>query len=113
MDNDNSTQVVFIGETNTGKTSLINRLVNGTFDSEYKTTLNAPQITYKGNKITFQITDTPGQEKFRGLNKFYIKKAKIICLVYDITNRSSFDELEKYWYNEIKEYNSYPSILYL
>lgn len=59
-----------------------------------------------GKKVQFQIWDTAGQEKYRGLTKIFYKDAKIVILVYDITKRQSFDEIKKYWYNQIKDNSS-------
>ena len=59
-----------------------------------------------GKKIQFQIWDTAGQEKYRGLTKIFYKDAKIVILVYDITKKQSFDEIKKYWYNQIKDNSS-------
>ena len=53
--------------------------------------------------IKFEIWDTAGQERFRSLAKVFYKNAAVCILVYDITRRNSFEELKKYWVNEIKE----------
>ena len=52
--------------------------------------------------ITFDIWDTAGQEKYRSITSVFYKNAKIIILVYDITNKKSFDEIQNYWYEQIK-----------
>ena len=54
-----------------------------------------------GNYVNVNIHDTGGQEKFNGLNKQYYKMADCILLVYDITERSSFEEID-YYIKEIK-----------
>ena len=41
--------------------------------------------------------------KYRSLTKFFFKDALIVFLVYDITKRESFDEIRKYWYEQVKE----------
>ena len=53
--------------------------------------------------IKFNIWDTAGQERFRSIGKIFYKDANAAILVYDITNKESFDEIEKYWYEEIKK----------
>ena len=53
-------------------------------------------------EIKFEIWDTAGQEKFRSLAKVFYKNASVCILVYDITRRESFEELEKFWINEIR-----------
>ena len=54
------------------------------------------------NTVKFEIWDTAGQERFRSLAKVFYKNAAICVLVYDITRRESFDELEKFWVDEIR-----------
>ena len=109
-ENENHVKVIFLGESDVGKTSLINRFVRGDFrDSETTGASYASKIMeFKDYKksIQFQIWDTAGQEKYRGLTKLFYKDAKIVILVYDMTRRKSFDEIKNYWYNQIKENSS-------
>ena len=53
--------------------------------------------------IKFEIWDTAGQERYRALAKVFYKNAAVCVLVYDITRKTSFNELKNYWYKEIKE----------
>ena len=53
--------------------------------------------------IKFDIWDTAGQEKFRSLTKIFYKDAAVAILVYDITRKSSFEEITNYWINQLKE----------
>ena len=57
--------------------------------------MNNYSIAKYGKKVQFQIWDTAGQEKYRGLTKIFYKDAKIVILVYDITKRQSFDEINE------------------
>ena len=59
---------------------------------------------YQGKSIKFEIWDTAGQEKYRSLTKIFYKDAGVAVLVYDITRKESFEEIQKYWYNQIKDY---------
>lgn len=90
-------KVVLIGETMTGKTSLIKRLIENTFEEESASTLVATTVTktftYEGGQLTLDIWDTAGQEKFRSLNKVFYKSAIIIILVYNITERNTFEQI--------------------
>ena len=54
------------------------------------------------HRIKFEIWDTAGQEKFRSLAKVFYKNAAICVLVYDICRYESFEELENFWVEEIK-----------
>ena len=98
-------KAIFVGDTNTGKTCLLNQLVDGIF-TETAPTLGT-EFRYKklplDNKkiLNLSFWDTSGQEKYHAINKIYYKDAKIVILVYDITKRKSFDEIQSYWYNEI------------
>ena len=103
-------KVVLLGETMTGKTSLISRLVDNTFNYNEQTTFVASNYTKEieypeFNNITLklQIWDTAGQEKFRSINKIFYKEAAVAILVYDITNERSFERLKSYWYQEVKQ----------
>ena len=96
-------KVVLIGEIMTGKTSLIKRLIENTFEEESASTLVATTVTktftYEGGQLTLDILDTAG---FRSLNKVFYKSAIIIILVYNITERNTFEQIVDYWYNEVK-----------
>ena len=103
-------KVVLLGESGVGKTSIIARFINNTFQDNIISTTGA---SYAGKAITFselqgrtakfEIWDTAGQEKYRSLTKIFYKDAGIAILVYDITRRETFEEIQKYWYHQIKE----------
>ena len=104
-------KVVLLGETMTGKTSLISRLVDNTFNYNEMTTFVASNQSkefvyseFGGVTLTLQIWDTAGQEKFRSINKIFYKDASIAILVYDITRRETFDDIRTYWINQLNQY---------
>lgn len=90
-------KVVLIGETMTGKTSLIKRLIENTFEEESASTLVATTVTktftYEGGQLTLDIWDTAGQEKFRSLNKVFYKSAIIIILYIILQNETHLSRL--------------------
>ena len=106
-------KVVLLGESSVGKTSIISRFIDDAFNQNYQnsiTTTGASYATkrmmfkdYKNQIIKFEIWDTAGQEKYRSLTQIFYKDASIAILVYDITNESSFEEMQNYWYEQIKE----------
>ena len=108
-------KVVLIGESGVGKTSIINRYVQNKYSNEMTSTPGASFTTKTiflkeyDQSIKFEIWDTAGQEKFRALAKVFYKNAAVCILVYDITRKQSFDELKKYWINEIKA-NASPNL---
>ena len=105
-------KVVIIGESGVGKTCIINRFIEDTFNPGQIPTLSASfvekNIEYKefnGKVIKFLIWDTAGQERFRSIGKIFYTDARAVILVYDITNEKSFEEIQNYWYNQIKEHS--------
>ena len=101
-------KVVLIGESGVGKTSIIAQFTAGKFDPDCVTSLSAQFISKTvefanlQKAIKFDIWDTAGQEKYRAIAKIFYKDAKVICLVYDITDAKSFNEIKNYWHNMIK-----------
>ena len=99
-------KVVLVGETQTGKTALIQRIVNDRFEDNPETTMVASTLSTEveledGRMIKYEIWDTAGQEKYRSINKIFYKDAAIVIIVYDITNRHTYEEIKNYWYNQI------------
>ena len=107
-DKSQSCKVVLLGESGVGKTCIISRYVNNTYDERSETTNGASyasrvvEFERYGKSLRLDIWDTAGQEKYRSLTKFFYKDAAIAVLVYDITRRNSFDEVRKYWYEQLK-----------
>jgi small GTP-binding protein len=99
-------KVILVGESGTGKTSLINTSIGIPFKENMITSASnsfAPkEFQVDGKKYILNLWDTIGQEKFRSLTKIFIKDSKIVVFVYDITNEKSFKELE-YWITTIKD----------
>lgn len=58
---------------------------------------------YNNLMVRMKLFDTPGQERFRIICESYYKSSDSIILVYDITQKSSFEECKKYYRNRIKE----------
>ena len=80
------------------KTSLINISNIGILN-----TFRVFQLS-DGSYVRIDIVDTAGQERFRSIGRNYYAKADGCLLVYDITNRASFEELESYFLVKMKEY---------
>ena len=104
-------KVVLLGESGVGKTCIIARFINNTFEDNLISTTGASYAgktmtfdEYGGKSIKFEIWDTAGQEKYRSLTKIFYKDAGAAILVYDITRQDSFDEIKKYWLNQIKDF---------
>ena len=103
---DEEIKVILVGEMGTGKTSLINTAIGLKFQEKLAstTTNSIMNKTMKVNGKTYSVNlwDTIGQEKYRSLTKIFLKGAKIVIFVYDITNIQSFKELD-YWFDSTKE----------
>ena len=110
-------KVTLIGESSVGKTSIINRYAKDNFSQELESTLGAnysqKKIVRHGKKIRLDLWDTAGQEKYRAIGRHFYKESYIVCLVYDITSKSSFENIKKIWYPELKEYGEKLKILAL
>ena len=101
-----SCKVILVGDSGVGKTSIIGRFINR-YNEKEKSTLGASfsnKIDVIDNyKISFDIWDTAGQEKFRSVNSIFYKEAYVCILVYDITTLESFKSIKNYWYKTIME----------
>jgi small GTP-binding protein len=103
-------KAILVGESQTGKTCILNKLVSNIFIENPGSTNVAENLekefTVEGKTITLDIWDTAGQEKFRSLNKIFFKDAEIAFLVYDITKKQTFDELKNFWVEQVRTFSS-------
>ena len=94
-------KVVIIGNSTTGKTSLLTYLVFRRFtecmDSTIGASFFAYQREYRGCKYTLNLWDTAGQEKYHSIIPMYVRYADVILLVYDISNAESYNDLVHIW----------------
>ena len=110
-------KVVFIGEYGVGKTSIILQYTTNKFDPDNVSSLGCNfssktmEFLNVQKAIKFEIWDPPGNEKYRAIPKIYYKDARAIILVYDITNKLSFDAIKEYWNDEINKYKVDNAIL--
>ena len=99
-------KIILLGDTGVGKSSIIKRYYEDVFDELLTTTFVSSYlektITVKDQKVKLEIWDTAGQEEFRSITKLFVKNSKVIILVYDVTNRPSFECLN-YWYDFIRK----------
>ena len=94
-------KVVILGSEGVGKSSILNRFVYNDFKEEVDSTNGASYAPKTlpvsgGKEMKFDVWDTAGKEKYRTLNRFFMKDALFAIFVYDPFNKDSFDNLE--WY---------------
>ena len=94
-------KVVLLGSEGVGKSSILNRFVYNDFKEEVDSTNGASYAPKTlpvsgGKEIKFDVWDTAGRERYRTLNRFFMKDALFAIFVYDPFNKDSFDNLE--WY---------------
>ena len=102
-------KIITLGDSHVGKSSLIFKFIEDKFSSSYMSTvgfdLKFKTIKINNEEIKVMIFDTAGQERFRSLASNYIKKANGILLVYDISDKNTFLNIEN-WMTSIKEESS-------
>lgn len=114
MDYEEKCQLLLIGDSSVGKTSLIYRYTNQkNFQDHHLATVGIDYFskdeTINNRKIRVKLWDTAGQERYKSLTYSFFRNAQGVMLVYDVSNRDTFESL-KYWMNSIKstlgeEYN--------
>ena len=98
---------IVVGDGGCGKTAIATRFSQGYFLEQYKLTIGVEffvkTITIKdGIKVKLQIWDTGGQERFQYVRPLYYRGAMGAILLFDLTNRESFDHIPR-WMEEVKK----------
>ena len=93
-------KIITIGDSNVGKTCCILRYCDNVFQSAVVNTLGVEMrtnlITLNNKLVKISIFDTAGQEKFRSITQNYYNKVDGIIMMYDVTDRNSFNTLESW-----------------
>lgn len=109
-------KLVVIGSPCVGKSSLIRHYVEHEFAENYVSTIGVDfrvkVVSVPSGSVRFQIWDTAGQERFRSITTSYYRGAHVILLVYDLTDRTSFSQVEQ-WLREVRYYAKNPLIYLL
>lgn len=109
-------KLLLIGDSGAGKTALLMRHCSNTFSASRISTIGIDfrikKMEIDGENIMLQIWDTAGQERFRTITQSYYRGANAILMVYDITDRQTFEGI-KYWSSDIslKSDEAYIKIL--
>ncbi len=97
---------IIIGDPSVGKSNLLMKFAHNKFTDEYQATIGvefgAKNITFNNQIYRIQIWDTAGQENFRSITRAYYKNSVCAMVVYDITNRDSFEHIVN-WIQDIRD----------
>ncbi|XP_014233811.1 ras-related protein Rab-37 isoform X3 [Trichogramma pretiosum] len=101
-------KTILLGDSGVGKTSLLvqfdtGKFQHGTFAATVGIGFTNKMILVDDSQVKLQIWDTAGQERFRSVTHAYYRDAHALLLLYDVTNKQSFDNIRA-WLGEIREY---------
>lgn len=112
--------ICLLGDTSVGKTSFVDRIINSNFNYKsnatigveyttkyFKTIINSKEYNYK-----WSIWDTAGQEVYNSLIRTYYRNGPVYILMFDKTEKMSFNELKK-WYDSIKTLGTDKKFIYI
>jgi small GTP-binding protein len=109
-------KLILGGEGGVGKTSMVHRFVEDTFQTDYKSTIGTSimkkECDFEGldSKVRFVLWDLAGQAQFKRVRQSYLANAEAGILVYDVTRKDTFNKIEN-WFNEIKEVSKTISLI--
>ncbi|KAJ9698529.1 hypothetical protein PVL29_007551 [Vitis rotundifolia] len=100
-------KIVLIGDSGVGKSNILSRFTRNEFCLESKSTIGVEFATrtlqIDGKTVKAQIWDTAGQERYRAITSAYYRGAVGALLVYDITKRQTFDNVQR-WLRELRDH---------
>ena len=107
---------ILVGDFSVGKSNILLRFSKNEFSTNYHSTIgiefSTKSITINNKNLRIQVWDTAGQEKFLGITKNYFKDCCCVLIIYDITNRQTFNNLQN-WINTIQNYCNKYITLYM
>ena len=107
-------KVILLGEAAVGKTSIIRRFYNETFDITESSTISMSYVDkiveLDGKKYKLNIWDTIGQESYRTVTQLFLNNSKLVIMVYSIDDKNSFTNLN-FWYELYEKQLSKEAIL--
>lgn len=113
---DGDLKVVMLGDSGVGKSSILRRYIDNTFDEFKESTIGAAfmnKTIINQNRIyNLDIWDTAGQERYKSLMPMYYRNAKGAIIVYSLTNQYSF-EIATNWLKTLLDYHKENIIIYL
>ncbi len=111
-------KIIIIGEPAVGKTSLVKKFISGQFSKDYRSSIGtnifAKKIKLENDIDTsLQLWDIAGQERWTNMRHLYYAGAKGVIIVGDLTRRSTFDQIERFWVPDVNKYCNLAPILLL
>jgi len=101
-------KLLMIGDAGVGKSSMLLRFTDDSFDDHIQSTIGVDfkvkHLEAMGKRVKLTVWDTAGQERFRTLTSSYYRGAQGVVMVYDVTRRDSFENLEQ-WLKEVQLYS--------
>jgi len=109
-------KVVLIGDSGVGKSNLLSRFTRNEFSWESRSTIGVEfatrSIQVEGKTVKAQIWDTAGQERYRAITSAYYRGAVGALLVYDISKRDTYENVER-WLRELRDHADQKIIIML
>ena len=105
-------KIGLLGDEGTGKTSLVNRFIEGKFEIDYKPTLGVSILTKKISIknpdaiVNLVIWDIAGQQKYQNIRPMYFQGCLGVIFVYDVTRPLSFSEIKTKWMPDFKQFST-------
>ena len=108
-------KVGLLGDSSVGKTAICNSLMNIEFAEDMLSTIGSDRLETKfplknGQNIKLVLWDTAGQERFRSVALNALKAAQGVIIVFDVTNKASFENIGN-WLQEIKDNLANPNLV--
>lgn len=108
-------KILVIGDGTSGKSSILHRYIDNKFYHNYISTIGVDfkikMLNISNKLIKFQIWDTAGQERFKAITTAYYRGVNGILLVYDVSNRETFNNID-IWIDDINKFAP-PDVLIL
>ena len=105
---------IMIGNSGSGKSCLLAKFCNGSFNDYNPSTIGidfaCKHINVGDKNVKIQLWDTSGQERFRSITTSYFRGAEFCLILFDLHDRESF-EATKYWYDVFSKNNSEAKVV--
>ena len=102
-------KILLIGNSGVGKSSILLKFATSSFSESYIQTIGVDfktkTIEHEGKNYKLQVWDTAGQERFKSIMNAYYRGANAVIIVYDVTDKESFEGLNKH-YDEASQNSS-------